>query len=331
MDDFGWEQQMRREMKIDRRHFSRLAFGFLFYDLLGAGLQFGAAVLLQFSGWDYSPYWISLSWILNLVVMYVIAMPIAACYFKKVPRFGQVRNERWEFKAWVVVFFIGLSMGYLGNLLGTVITSFTGAGTADYDTLMDMIFDGNMFLTFLNVVIGAPIVEELLFRKILIDRTIGYGERFSVLLSGTLFGLMHGNFQQFFYAFALGCLFAYIYCKTGKIRNTILFHMWINFCGSILVPLLMRGCLSGVSLSGEVSVESVLSHPLAILAALCLIGYVLFQLLSTIAGLVLFFVFKRFICFYPGLRQIPKGRRFRSVVVNPGMVLFLLLCIWQFF
>ncbi len=53
MDDFGWEQQMRREMKIDRRHFSRLAFGFLFYDLLGAGLQFGAAVLLQFSGWDY--------------------------------------------------------------------------------------------------------------------------------------------------------------------------------------------------------------------------------------------------------------------------------------
>lgn len=328
MDESGWKQWMKQEMRLDRKHFSRIALGFLLYNILGTGLQYFAIMFLRASGWNYGPYWISLSWGLNLFFMYLVAMPVTAWYFKYVPKFGQVRNERWEFKAWFVVVLIGLAMGYFGNLLGSLVTSFTNSASVDYENLMDMIMDGSMFLTFLNVVIGAPIVEELLFRKFLIDRTIGYGEKLSVFLSGTLFGLMHGNFQQFFYAFALGCLFAYIYCKTGQIKNTIVFHMWINFCGSILVPFLMRSVLNGIDADG---IQWTLLNPIAILAALGLLAYMAFQLLSAIAGLVLFFVFKRYICFYPGIRQIPKGRRLRSVLLNPGMLIFTALCLYQFF
>jgi membrane protease YdiL (CAAX protease family) len=332
VEDFGWEQQ-RQARRIDRKHFSRIAVGFVLYDILGAGLQFLAVVLLRQSGWDYGPYRISLSWILNFSCMYVIAMPLAAFYFKAVPKFGQVRNERWEFRAWLVVFFIGLSIGYFGNIIGTIVTNFTSSASIDYENMMDMILEGNTFLIFLNVVVGAPVVEELLFRKFLIDRTIGYGEKLSVFLSGTLFGIMHGNFQQFFYAFGLGCLFAYIYCKTGKIQNTIFFHMWINFCGSILVPFLMKVVFSGLDsdfYDYEI-LQNLLSNPFAVLAVLCLLGYVVFQLLSAIAGLILFFVFKHYICFYPGIRTAPRGELLRSVILNPGMVIFLGFGIYQFF
>ncbi|MCI8295522.1 MAG: CPBP family intramembrane metalloprotease [Lachnospiraceae bacterium] len=332
MDGSQWEQIERAQLKMDRRHFSRIALGFLIYNLVGVGLQLVGIQFLQLTGWDYSPYRTTLSWILNFTFMYLLALPAAALYFKTVPRFGEVRHERWELGAWLVVFLIGLAMGYFGNIVGTLVSNFTGGVSIDYENLMDMIFEGNMFLTFLNVVIGAPIVEELLFRKFLIDRTIGYGEKLSVLLSGTLFGLMHGNFQQFFYAFALGCLFAYIYCKTGKIKNTILFHMWINFSGSILVPCMSRPifrALSGQQTEVE-TLETMVSLVFAF-AGLALISYMLLQLVAAVAGLVLFFVYKKYICFYPGLRQLPKGKRLLTVLVNPGMLAFVGLCIWGFF
>lgn len=341
MDQFQFENEnelqarrkrQREELRLDRKRFSRIAFGLLIYSILGGGFQYLAAGMIRASGWDYTPYRSTLNWVFMLVCMYLIAAPLTAAYFQRVPKFGQVRNERWEFQAWLVVFFIGNAMAYFGNIIGNIVTSVFGAASADYENLMDMIFQGNLFLTFLTVVIGAPIVEELLFRKFLIDRTIGYGEKLSVLLSGILFGVMHGNFRQFFYAFALGCLFGYIYCKTGRIRNTILFHMWINFSGSILVPLMSRpvmGILEDAGTESEI-LARVMTHPMILIAGIAVLVYVAGQFLAAVAGVVLFFVFKKYICFYPGIRRLPEGTVFRTVIVNPGMLIFFALCLLEF-
>ncbi len=339
MDRFQFEPEnreqyllQREETRLDRRHFSRIAFGLLIYSILGGGLQYLAATMIQASGWDYTPYRTTLNWILVLACMYLIAAPLTSFYFRTVPKFGQVRNERWELRAWLAVFLIGNAMAYFGNIIGNLVTSISGSSSADYENLVDMIFQGNLSLTFLTVVIGAPIVEELLFRKFLIDRTIGYGERISVLLSGTLFGIMHGNFRQFFYAFALGCLFGYIYCKTGKIRNTILFHMWINFSGSILVPLMSRPIMQILEDAGTESelTSQALAHPMVLIAGIAVLVYVAGQFIMAVAGVILFFVFKKYICFYPGIRRLPKRTALRTVIINPGMLIFLGLCLLEF-
>ena len=49
-----------------------------------------------------------------------------------------------------------------------------------------------------------------------------------------MFGLFHGNLNQFVYAFVLGLCFGFIYVKTGNIRYTIGLHMLVNFLGSVL-------------------------------------------------------------------------------------------------
>ena len=46
-----------------------------------------------------------------------------------------------------------------------------------------------------------------------------------MLFSGLMFGLFHGNLNQFVYAFVLGLCFGFIYVKTGNIRYTIGLHM----------------------------------------------------------------------------------------------------------
>ena len=68
-----------------------------------------------------------------------------------------------------------------------------------------------------DAVVGAPIVEELTFRKALLDGLHGTHEGYAAVISGLLFGLMHGNHMQFFLAFFLGMLFAMVYQRTGRI------------------------------------------------------------------------------------------------------------------
>ncbi len=96
--------------------------------------------------------------------------------------------------------------------------------------------DSTLVTTILNTalaVIAAPLLEEWIFRKLLIDRLHIFGEPTAILASALLFGLVHGNSAQFFLAFFLGLLFGVLYCKTGKIRYTILLHAIINFFASL--------------------------------------------------------------------------------------------------
>ncbi|WP_442856211.1 CPBP family intramembrane glutamic endopeptidase [Butyrivibrio sp. MC2021] len=87
------------------------------------------------------------------------------------------------------------------------------------------------------VAVLAPIFEELVFRKLIIDRTIRYGELMSIVFSSLAFGLFHCNLYQVFYAFVLGLILGYVYVRTGNIILTIIMHMCVNASSSVLAPL----------------------------------------------------------------------------------------------
>ena len=82
-------------------------------------------------------------------------------------------------------------------------------------------------------VIGAPILEELAFRKLLLDKVHPYGGTCAAFVSALLFGLMHGNSAQFLLAFCLGLLLATVYLYTGRVIYTIFLHFMINFTATI--------------------------------------------------------------------------------------------------
>ncbi len=89
------------------------------------------------------------------------------------------------------------------------------------------------WLMYLYVCIGAPFFEELVCRKLLLDKLHPFGEGFAAIASGLLFGLIHGNSAQFFLAFLLGTLFAMVYLRTGKVIYTMLLHAIINTTASL--------------------------------------------------------------------------------------------------
>ena len=77
-------------------------------------------------------------------------------------------------------------------------------------------------------IIGAPLFEELIFRKFLIDRLLPFGERTTVVFTALLFGMAHQNAGQFFLAFFVGLVLARVYIRTGNILYTMLLHCMIN-------------------------------------------------------------------------------------------------------
>lgn len=101
---------------------------------------------------------------------------------------------------------------------------------------MDMAIKNRIlnFLFCLYAVLGAPVLEELAFRKFLLDRIHPFGETVAALTSALLFGLFHGNAAQFPLAFGVGFISATVYMKTGRIAYSILLHMMINLTGTLL-------------------------------------------------------------------------------------------------
>lgn len=74
------------------------------------------------------------------------------------------------------------------------------------------------------------IVEELLFRKVILERLVPFGKSFALVFSALLFSLMHCNPSQYIYAFAGGLILG----KAALMTNSIFFPFVIHLSNNLL-------------------------------------------------------------------------------------------------
>lgn len=91
-------------------------------------------------------------------------------------------------------------------------------------------FLGALFL----MAIVPCVLEETVYRGVFYNEYSKINPWKAALLSGFLFGLMHGNINQFCYAAVMGIVFALVIEATGSILSTMLIHFWIN-AGSVVM------------------------------------------------------------------------------------------------
>lgn len=84
-----------------------------------------------------------------------------------------------------------------------------------------------------------PIVEEVMFRGILLQNLQPYGKSFAMVVSTTCFILGHGNLVNMVLAIVPGIVFADTVMKTNGLRYSMLYHMTVNLCGKIVFPLVI--------------------------------------------------------------------------------------------
>ncbi len=258
------------------------------------------------------------------LAMYLLAMPMLAFMIQRMPR-EVLPKHKMSVGKWITAFFMCYTLVYVTNLVGIFTTGILGLlkGEAVRNPIQDIAAGLSPLNTFFLMVVCAPIVEEYMFRKLLIDRTARYGEKTAMLLSGLMFALFHGNLNQFVYAFALGVFFGFIYVKTGKLIYTIALHAAVNFMGSIpLILLLNTEILNEINnLEGNTTemMNLFVQHSSELLLFLL---YSIGVFVIVIVGIVFWALhFKKIKC-APGTVTIPKGQRFKTVILNVGMILY---------
>ena len=268
-------------------------------------------------------------WGLNVFAMYVIAFPVLFLIVKGMR--STARGKRsLSASEFFIAFAIGEAFMIIGALIGNYLNGIIGlfVGHEITDSTGELIESSPIWLIILVAVIIGPIVEELIFRKLLMDKLGMYGDRIGIIVSASAFALFHGNLYQLFYAFLLGIVLAYVYSKTSNILYPIILHMLFNFFGSVLPMLLMDSTnrymeLMELMIAGAEYDTAEYTRLTMILGAYSLVQWTL-----VISGLV--FLYKRRRQFFISDRcevLIPKERRAGVILGNVGAILYIAISV----
>lgn len=315
-----------------KKHFSRIGFGYALFSVitLAVSLIIQALVLYLNRDFYYSTLFLNM---LTPIALYVFALPVLLIVISgcdaKVPQ-----KRRMGFGEWMLFLIASFGFMYIGSLIGNTVMEFLSRLVGyDYGNALESIIDEeNLWVTAIFTVIVAPIGEEFVFRKLIIDRTQKYGPLVSIGLSGLMFGLMHGNFYQFFYCFALGIILGYMYYTTGKLYLTIAIHAAVNFIGSVVSSLLtpISDALLAVDPEDPTAMlEIITEQPVAMLGFLV---FTVFVYAAMACAVIFPLAFRKKLAsrLLPGEIFIPRRHVAQIVILNGGIIAMLIVYLLEF-
>lgn len=115
---------------------------------------------------------------------------------------------------------------------------------AAYAEQANMMVGGPVLLTVFSTMIVAPVVEEVIFRGLMLSRLRkAMPAGWAIAVVSLLFGLAHGQILWIAYAFILGIILSLVVLKTESLAASICLHMTFNIFGTV-VPALSEGITS---------------------------------------------------------------------------------------
>ena len=303
------------KLNIHKKFFSKIGANYLILGIMAIVLQIILVNIISVTNPEYL-HDINIVTVISSLCNYILPFPIFYWLMKKLDDV-EIEKAGVSVKTFILYTGITITLMWIGNIAGLIITMLlSGAIQNDIaNPVQELINSANIWINLVIISIFAPICEEILFRKFLIDRTIKYGAKVSIILSAVLFAFFHGNLNQFFYAFLMGGFFAYVYIKTGKITYTIILHAIVNIMGSV-VSLILANSVTNIQIN---------PNPID---AVIIIGYVAIILISLIIGLYGLTKIKK-ARFNGSKTQINLKNPFKTVYLNIGMILFILFFIGE--
>ena len=244
--------------------------------------------------------------------MYLLGLPLMRLFLKGLPDAPppMLQGERMRLQTVLTLFPVLYAVTIAVNLLGSQLERLLGK---EVTVTTGELLETGMPIWLLGVMslLIAPVMEELVFRRMTYQKAAGYGAMPYIIWSSIAFGLFHLNFTQTLYAAALGLFLAVVMLRTGSVRYSILLHLMVNATGFL-------GTLA--------SVNTDLSNPQAELPVLMGV-FGLLMMVLLVAGLVLgISLLNRLLRWH---RQSPNRRqpvRLRDAVCNPGSILYGAVC-----
>ena len=241
-------------------------------------------------------------YLLIAVSFYLIGFPLCCLILKRIPDGHKREEESLTFGGFIKFFLISYFVMVLLNLftMGFILVVGKVKGADVVNPLEGVISNSSIWATIIFAGILSPIIEEILFRGVMLNKLRTYGDKIAIITTALLFGLFHENFSQFFYAVGLGVVFAYVTLKTGTIKYSIGLHIMINMMGSVI------------------GTKALSSN-----TATMIFGIVVW--VFVIAGLILFIKDFKKTSLLPGEVTIEKGHILSETWLNVGKIINLII------
>ncbi|MBE6599782.1 MAG: CPBP family intramembrane metalloprotease [Ruminococcaceae bacterium] len=313
-----------------KNYFFRIGAALILLRALTTGIQKGVNLIIAgvsaelYTELVDGPWYL---WALSILPLYLVALPV---FLRVLP----TPPEKTEMKKFAVGKTVAGAISavpvmYIGNIIGIITVAILSFATGNdiSNGLVSMVDQSPVWLTFLCMVIIAPLGEELIFRKLLCDRLSPFGECSAVIFSGLAFGLFHGNFSQFFYAAGVGLILAYIYVRTKNIFCSVAIHMFINLFGGVIAPSVLTGRAIEILEKMAQSPDTVTKAELSELYPL--FAFVICALLLFVVGIILLVIFLRRIKFDKSSISVEDGTK-KALWGNPAILAALALMLVNF-
>jgi len=155
--------------------------------------------------------------IINVIVLWFVKRRLSPD--KKMPSI-----DRFDAKMFVQLLFIFIPVTILSVALSLVVD----IPSTSSDSLVAF-FEANQIIFFFLIVVAAPILEELIFRGVILRYLLeNLKPAPAILFSSLLFGLIHFSPDQIVHAFLGGIFLGYAYFKSNNLLMSIIFHALNN-------------------------------------------------------------------------------------------------------
>lgn len=201
---------------------------------------------------------------LQILVQLFIAAPAVAYLFGQGISLREglmLRAIGW--KEWLLLAPLALCVNQLAEFVNAFSQLFTVNTISE--SMTELIVKYPFPFAFFTIAVVPAVCEEALCRGVLYRGYCKCGRWVAIVLTAFLFAIMHMNPNQFFYAFALGIVFALVNEITGSILPSMFLHLWINGRSVVLLYLSVKGGEELLQEQGKLDSAMIREHLLGIL------------------------------------------------------------------
>lgn len=206
----------------------------------------------------------------------------------------------------IIALTVSFTSDYLADLLQSSFSVFGLENGIELNT--ESTTPVNFLLNIIAVSVVPPLVEEFVFRGVLLGKLRRFGDGFAVLMSSVIFGLIHENLVQIPFAFIVGLALAFTTVKCGSVVPAIIVHFIVNFRATLISSLIDNKVIS----------EEILN-----------IIYIVFLIVVFILGIVSAYRLSKKEGFFSleSNPDYPFGESLGAFIGNGGMICFLVIVV----
>lgn len=239
--------------------------------------------------------------------------------------FHAPKQSKKAFANFPALYGLGMTVNLVTMLVIALISSTADIGDSINSTGITPPNFASSWILFVLLTVIAPVFEEFVFRGAVMNLLKPYGGGLAVFVSAFGFGIYHGNFQQFFYAFALGICLGYVAYATNSLFCTTVLHAMFNAVSGVILVFLSTEAVQSKSLDPTAELPDG--------QQLVVTFYAIFMIIVLLTALIGFIAMIKKLVHIKKYRlpkvwgEVSNGRKVRVLLLTAPVTLSLLLMI----